>query len=73
MPAIVCAVKIITMNTSSIYQVGDFVWNSPYSDAVIFSGPGSFNSGDGIRTITKRNETVINNPSNLDNSMIAST
>ncbi|PWA09037.1 spore gernimation protein GerPA [Pueribacillus theae] len=54
MPAIVGAVKINFLLESAMFQVGDYVWSSPKSEAAIFSGPGSFNVRNGLRTINRR-------------------
>ncbi|MDL4842871.1 spore germination protein [Aquibacillus rhizosphaerae] len=49
MPAVVGAVKVITISSSSIFNIGDVYAMSPYATAKTFAGGGSFNTGDGIR------------------------
>lgn len=50
MPAIVGAVKIISIGPSSIVQFGDSVFLSPTSSSKTYAGSGSFNTGDLPRT-----------------------
>jgi spore germination protein PA len=48
MPAIVGAIKIISVGSSAVVNIGDVYVISPSSSAKTFSGGGSFNTGDGI-------------------------
>lgn len=49
MPAIVGAVKVISIGASSVFNIGDVYTISPSSTAKTFAGAGSFNTGDGLR------------------------
>jgi spore germination protein PA len=49
MPAIVGAVKINSIGSGSVFNIGDVFRISPSSNAKTFSGAGSFNTGDGLR------------------------
>lgn len=49
MPAKVGAVKINSISSSSIFNIGDVYSMNPESTAKTYAGGGSFNSGDGIQ------------------------
>jgi spore germination protein PA len=49
MPAIVGAVKVTSIGSSGVFNIGDVFKISPVSSAKTFSGAGSFNTGDGLR------------------------
>ncbi len=57
MPAIVGAVKVISIGSSSVFNIGDVFMITPNSSAKTFSGAGSFNSGDGLRIVNNRSAT----------------
>ncbi|MFC4403214.1 spore germination protein [Gracilibacillus xinjiangensis] len=59
MPAIVGAVKVISIDSSSIFNIGDVYKIQPYTQAKTFAGGGSFNSGDGIRIHLENAQTNI--------------
>ncbi|HUC92753.1 MAG TPA: spore germination protein [Paenibacillus sp.] len=46
MPSIVGSIKIVSVGSSSIVQLGDAVILAPKSSAKTFAGAGSFNTGD---------------------------
>ncbi|PLR97669.1 spore germination protein [Bacillus sp. T33-2] len=46
MPAIVGAVQVISIGSSSVFNIGDVYQITPVSNAKTFSGAGSFNTGD---------------------------
>ncbi|EXX85778.1 spore gernimation protein GerPF [Paenibacillus darwinianus] len=46
MPAIVGNIKILSVASSSIVQLGDAIVLSPRSTSKTFAGAGSFNTGD---------------------------
>jgi len=46
MPAIVGAIKVVSVGTGSIVHIGDAVFLSPSSTSKTFAGAGSFNTGD---------------------------
>ncbi|MCZ8518839.1 MULTISPECIES: spore germination protein [Paenibacillus] len=49
MPAVVGAIKIVSVGTGSVVHIGDSIQIAPSSAAKTFAGAGSFNTGDGIR------------------------
>ncbi|PWU67756.1 spore germination protein [Gracilibacillus dipsosauri] len=49
MPAIVGAVKVVSIGSSGIFHIGDVYRVQPYSQVKTFAGGGSFNTGDGIQ------------------------
>jgi spore germination protein PA len=59
MPAVVGAVKVITVSTSSIFNIGDAYSMNPYSEAKTFAGGGSFNTGDGIQIYLRESSTQV--------------
>lgn len=66
MPAIVGAVKVITLGSSSIFHIGDVYMMQPNSSAKTFAGGGSFNTGDGIRVKFDQTTTTINDQDKFD-------
>lgn len=50
MPAIVGAIKILSVGPSSVVHIGDCLQISPQSSTKTFAGAGSFNTGDFLRT-----------------------
>lgn len=50
MPAVVGAIKILSVGPSSIVHIGDSIQLAPTSTSKTFAGAGSFNTGDFIRT-----------------------
>lgn len=57
MPAIVGAVKVNSIGSSSILHIGDVFAISPISEAKTFAGAGSFNTGDGISILNNQSVT----------------
>lgn len=57
MPAIVGAVKVLSIGASSVFNIGDVFMITPSSSAKTFSGAGSFNTGDGLRVINNASAT----------------
>ncbi|MDX8045761.1 spore germination protein [Gracilibacillus sp. S3-1-1] len=49
MPAIVGAVKVINLSSSSIFHIGDVYKIEPYTQSKTFAGGGSFNTGNEMR------------------------
>ncbi|GAA0454801.1 spore germination protein [Alkalibacillus silvisoli] len=48
MPAIVGAVNVVSIDTSSTFHIGDTYMMQPMSSAKTFAGGGSFNTGHNI-------------------------
>lgn len=59
MPAVVGAVKVINIGSSSIFHIGDVYKIQPYTQAKTFAGGGSFNTGDGIRVHMENAQTTM--------------
>ncbi|MBM7554090.1 spore germination protein [Thalassobacillus pellis] len=68
MPAQVGAVKVLSISSSSIFNIGDVYNIMPTSSAKTFAGGGSFNSGDGIRIDLNRSITYVNDSDDTDQS-----
>ncbi|MFC7060828.1 spore germination protein [Halobacillus seohaensis] len=66
MPAKVGFVKIISMSSSSVFNIGDVFSISPQATAKTFAGGGSFNTGDGIRIHLNRSNTYVNDKELID-------
>lgn len=66
MPAIVGAVKVISISSSSIFHIGDVYSMSPMSNTKTYAGGGSFNTGNGIEIHIGKSNTVINDSDNVD-------
>ena len=66
MPAAVGAVKVISIGSSSIFNIGDVYAMSPYSEAKTFAGGGSFNTGNGIQIKLDQSQTNVNDKDNFD-------
>jgi spore germination protein PA len=49
MPAIVGAVKVISVGSSGVFNIGDVFNIAPSSTAKTFAGAGSFNTGDFLK------------------------
>ncbi|WP_100407428.1 spore germination protein [Bacillus solitudinis] len=49
MPAIVGAVKVISIGSSGVFNIGDVFTLSPSGTAKTFAGAGSFNTGDYLK------------------------
>lgn len=63
MPAIVGAVKVISVGASGVFNIGDVFKISPNSNSKTFAGAGSFNTGDGLRV---RNDYSVTNTYDSD-------
>lgn len=50
MPAIVGAIKIVSVGTGSIVHIGDAIQLAPKTIAKTYAGAGSFNTGENVRT-----------------------
>jgi spore germination protein PA len=65
MPAVVGKMNVLSIGSATILQVGDIFWASPKSEGIIFSGPGSFNSGEYARVFSEQNVTLIPNDADV--------
>lgn len=68
MPAIVGAIKILSVGPSSVVHIGDCLQISPQSSSKTFAGAGSFNTGDFLRT-----NNALSATNTLDNDIADST
>ena len=59
MPAIVGAVQVITMGSSSVFHIGDVYKIMPVANVRTFTGSGSFNTGERLKS------TIISVPQTL--------
>ena len=57
MPAIVGVAQVISIGSSSIFNIGDVYKIMPVSSAKTFAGSGSFNTGDGLKVTNYRSAT----------------
>ncbi|MYL32298.1 spore germination protein [Pontibacillus yanchengensis] len=72
MPAQVGAVKVVSISSSSIFNIGDVYAMAPESSAKTFAGGGSFNTGDGISINLSNSTTYVNDEDTIDQSTINS-
>ncbi|WP_010093654.1 spore germination protein [Ornithinibacillus scapharcae] len=66
MPAKVGAVKINSISSSSIFNIGDVYSMNPESTAKTYAGGGSFNSGDGIHVNLDNSNIYVYDKDNID-------
>ncbi|WP_138416511.1 spore germination protein [Aquibacillus sediminis] len=66
MPAAVGAVKVISIASSSIFNIGDVYAMSPHSEAKTFAGGGSFNTGTDIKIQLDKNDTNVYDKDQFD-------
>ncbi len=72
MPAKVGAVKVISISSSSIFNIGDVYNMAPTAMVKTFAGGGSFNTGNGIRINLDKSTTYVNDQEAIDQSFINS-
>ncbi|MDZ5470275.1 spore germination protein [Bacillus sp. 31A1R] len=66
MPAIVGVAQVISIGSSSVFNIGDVYKIMPLSNAKTFSGAGSFNTGDGLKVYNKLSSTNTYDPDVID-------
>ncbi|MCM3216050.1 spore germination protein [Niallia taxi] len=66
MPAIVGVAQVISIGSSSIFNIGDVYKIMPISNAKTFSGSGSFNTGDGLNITNYRSATNTTDNDGID-------
>ena len=66
MPAMVGAVKVITVSSSSVFNIGDVYTIMPRSTSKTYAGGGSFNTGNGITNHLKNSNTIVKDPDVVD-------
>ncbi len=67
MPSIVGNIKINSVGSSGIVNIGDSFYVSPKSTSKTFAGSGSFNTGDFLNT-----NSAVNNTNTADTSLAES-
>ncbi|SDJ87769.1 spore germination protein [Sediminibacillus albus] len=72
MPAVVGAVKVNTVSSSSIFNIGDVYAINPYTTAKTFAGGGSFNTGNGIQIQLQQSNTQFIDDDVIDQPNISS-
>jgi len=70
MPAIVGAVKVVSVSGSGVFNIGDVYQINPISTTKTFSGAGSFNTGTRIHTSTHLNQTQVMDPGAFEQNQI---
>ncbi len=60
MPAYVGVIKIISIGSSSIFNIGDVNLMYPVSTSKTFAGAGSFNTGDGLAVYNQQSVMHVN-------------
>ncbi|MDF2946274.1 MAG: spore germination protein [Bacillales bacterium] len=66
MPAMVGFVNVISIGSSSIFNIGDVFYICPNSSARTFAGAGSFNTGDSLNIANYESTTNVNDPDQYD-------
>ncbi|QKY68543.1 spore germination protein [Lentibacillus sp. CBA3610] len=66
MPAKVGAVKVNTIDNSSIFNIGDVYSMCPESTAKTYAGGGSFNTGDRTRIRLGQSMTYVSDKDKFD-------
>ncbi|MCL7748450.1 spore germination protein [Halalkalibacter alkaliphilus] len=57
MPAIVGTVKVLSVEGSGVFNIGDVLNMSPSSTSKAYAGAGSFNTGDYLRISNQHSQT----------------
>ncbi|MCP3032016.1 spore germination protein [Halobacillus sp. A1] len=66
MPATVGFVKVISISSAAVFNIGDVYSIAPQATAKTYAGGGSFNTGDGIRVQLNKANTYINDQEVVD-------
>jgi spore germination protein PA len=69
MPAILGALKVISVGSSGVVHIGDVLVIAPKSASKVFAGSGSFNTGDFPSTYNVVNSTNTNDPDIADSNI----
>ncbi len=70
MPAIVGAVQIISISSSSVFNIGDVLQIHPVTNAKTFAGAGSFNTGEVVRVNNQYSSTNGYDPDGFDQGIL---
>ncbi|BCJ86667.1 spore germination protein [Effusibacillus dendaii] len=66
MPALLGGIRIITVSTAGVFQVGDTAVIAPKETGKLYTGSGTFSTGDGASTFTLFSNTNTNDPDFVD-------
>jgi spore germination protein PA len=66
MPAIVGIVTVISLGSSSVFNIGDVYSLAPVSQSKTFAGAGSFNTGDSIQNLNNISSTNVYDTDGID-------
>lgn len=69
MPGIVGNLKVVSVGSSGVVQIGDCIQVRPQSTSKTFAGSGSFNTGDIPQTYNALNNTNTNDRDVKDSTM----
>jgi spore germination protein PA len=70
MPAIVGVVQVISIGSSSVFNIGDVYKIMPVSNARTFAGAGSFNTGEGLYIQNYQSQTNTYDSDGADQSIL---
>ncbi|TDQ42079.1 spore germination protein [Aureibacillus halotolerans] len=70
MPAIVGAIKVLSIGEAGVFHVGDVFSISPKSVSKTFAGAGSFNTGNGLTVSSYLSATNTYDQDAVDQAMI---
>ncbi|KIL76295.1 spore germination protein [Bacillus badius] len=69
MPAIVGAIKVNSIGSGSVFNIGDVYTIAPSSTVKTFAGAGSFNTGEGIMVRNEYSSTNTYDSDAIDSSI----
>ncbi|MEW9674995.1 spore germination protein [Lentibacillus sp. L22] len=70
MPAKVGAVKVVSIGSSSIFNIGDVYAMCPESQAKTYAGGGSFNTGNGTKIRLGQSSTNVYDKDTFDQGIV---
>ena len=70
MPAIVGVAQVISIGSSSVFNIGDVYKIMPVANVKTFSGAGSFNTGNEIEVINRLSSTNVFDQDAADQSIL---
>lgn len=73
MPAIVGVAQVITIGTSSVFNIGDVYKIMPIANVKTFAGAGSFNTGDVLEVYNHISSTNTLDLDGADQSIVLNT
>lgn len=70
MPAIVGAVQVISIGSTSVFNIGDVYKIMPIATVKTFAGGGSFNTGEKLVVYTQNSNTNTYDPDGNDQNIL---